>query len=129
MLSRSILPKTSWSKSIWFFDIDDTLIDTANTSIEASEGIRKVFEENFGKEKAKQTQKEFNKIFQLMLTGYRVKADSDWLNKKQKEDFEKLKQRFLTVDNQVGMIAAFYRNGEKLFVADVFDKNAVLKKY
>ncbi len=32
--------KISWTESIWFADIDDTLIDTVSASIPASEGIR-----------------------------------------------------------------------------------------
>ena len=72
------MAKISWSDSIWFFDIDDTLIDTAGTTIAASEGIRKVFSEKYTPEQAKQVQYNFNNIFQLMIAGYRVKSVDEW---------------------------------------------------
>lgn len=70
--------KIFWSDSIWFFDIDDTLIDTAGVSISASEGIRKVFSEEYTEKQAKQVQSNFNNIFQIMMTGYRVKNEDEW---------------------------------------------------
>ncbi len=70
--------KILWSDSTWFFDIDDTLIDTAGVSISASEGVRKVFSEEYTEQQAKQVQNNFNDIFQIMMTGYRVKNDDEW---------------------------------------------------
>jgi len=70
--------KILWANSIWFSDIDDTLIDTAKTTPEASEGIRKVFEARFGEDQAKIIQDNFNEIFNLMLAGLRNKTDEDW---------------------------------------------------
>ena len=67
-----------WKDSVWFSDVDDTLIDTANTSITASQGIRKVFEPVFGAEKAGEVQANFNNLFALMMAGYRVHRDEDW---------------------------------------------------
>lgn len=67
-----------WSKSVWFFDIDDTLIDTAGITISASEGIKKVFSAKYNQEQAEQVQKNFNNIFQLMMSGYRVQVEDDW---------------------------------------------------
>ncbi|MBI3103800.1 hypothetical protein HYZ05_02585 [Candidatus Daviesbacteria bacterium] len=32
------IKKIPWSESIWFLDLDDTLIDTAGATISASEG-------------------------------------------------------------------------------------------
>ncbi|OGK27685.1 hypothetical protein A3G67_00980 [Candidatus Roizmanbacteria bacterium RIFCSPLOWO2_12_FULL_40_12] len=72
--------KIPWSKSVWFFDIDDTIIDTAGTSGTASDGIKKVFEARFTSEQALQVQTNFNQLFDLMLSGYRVKAEEDWQN-------------------------------------------------
>ena len=67
----------SWSDSVWFFDIDDTLINTEEASLDGSEGVRKVIEAHLGEEKAKEIQENFNKIFQLMVSGYRV-INNDW---------------------------------------------------
>jgi len=69
---------------------------------------------------------------EMHLADSQVRSGSSDLSevyRARREDFEKLKERFSTADNQVGMVAVFCRNGEKLFVADVFDKNAVLRKY
>src|SRR3989338_9945756 len=66
-----------WKDSIWFFDIDDTLIDTAGTTQKASEGIRNVFIKYYDDETARKVVKSFNEIFNLMLAGYRVK-NNDW---------------------------------------------------
>lgn len=82
--------KILWSESVWFFDIDDTLIDTAGTTLVASEGIRRVFASKYNEEQAQIVQNNFKDIFQLMLAGYRVKND-DWHEVLGgKEAFEKL---------------------------------------
>jgi hypothetical protein len=47
-------PRLGWSESVWFTDVDDTLIDTAGTSYTASDGIHQVFEQSVGAEKAAQ---------------------------------------------------------------------------
>ncbi len=83
--------KIPWLKSIWFFDIDDTLIDTAGTTMSASKGIKRVFSVKFTSEQAQQVQDNFNNIFQLMMTGYRVKGEEDWQQVPgRKEAFDKL---------------------------------------
>lgn len=66
------IAKIPWDKSVWFFDIDDTLIDTAGTTVAASDGVRQVFEAKFGQERAKQVQENFNIIFNLMLAGHQA---------------------------------------------------------
>ncbi len=67
----------NWQDSIWFFDIDDTLIDTAGDSRSATRGIEDVFTLHCGTDKAKRVANEVNAIFELLLVGYRVKND-DW---------------------------------------------------
>ncbi|MBD3362805.1 hypothetical protein GF362_03740 [Candidatus Dojkabacteria bacterium] len=63
-------------KSIWFFDIDDTLIDTAGVNEIASEGIVEALEEKYGNEKSERIKVQFNKIFNTILAGYRLNKDS-----------------------------------------------------
>ncbi|MDD5147128.1 MAG: hypothetical protein PHV63_01060 [Candidatus Daviesbacteria bacterium] len=70
--------KIHWSESIWFFDIDDTLIDTAGNTLNASEGIKRVFSAKYTKDQSQLVQNNFNNIFELMLSGYRVKDEDDW---------------------------------------------------
>ncbi|MDO8582925.1 MAG: hypothetical protein Q7R51_00150 [bacterium] len=85
------MKKISWDKSIWFFDIDDTLIDTAGLTQEASVGIFNAFQSKYNSEKAHAVVDSFNDIFNLMLAGYRVKTDIDWQQVPGgKEAFEKL---------------------------------------
>src|SRR3989344_5349515 len=72
--------KIPWEKSIWFFDIDDTLIDTANTSNLASTGIKNFLSKSFPESIAVKIAKGFNNLFDLMVAGYRVKNESDWEN-------------------------------------------------
>lgn len=67
-----------WSKSVWFFDIDDTIINTAGTSSIASNGIKKVFEAHSTSEIASQVQNNFNQLFELMLAGHRITTEEDW---------------------------------------------------
>lgn len=86
----------------WFFDIDDTLIDTAGTSKDATSGISKVFEGNFDLETAEKVTEEFNNIFDLMLAGYRVKEDKDWQQVPGgKESFERLLERIGSCQIQI----------------------------
>ncbi len=85
--------KINWEDSIWFSDIDDTLIDTAGTTLEASEGIKNVFTANFNEQIGNKIQNKFNNIFSIMLAGLRNKTDQDWSNSQIKKDvFEKLWQ-------------------------------------
>lgn len=67
-----------WSESVWFTDVDDTLIDTAGMTLEASRGIYDVFCVHYGDDKAAEVQENFNKLFGLMMAGYRVKSTEDW---------------------------------------------------
>lgn len=68
------------NNSIWFFDIDDTLIDTAGTSSQAVLGIERVFSDAKGDEIGKKVAEEFSIIFDQMLTGYRIKNENEWEN-------------------------------------------------
>lgn len=106
--------KILWANSIWFSDIDDTLIDTARTTPEASEGIRKVFEARFGEDQAKIIQANFNEIFNLMMAGLRNKTDEDW-EKIQggKEAFDRLWEQIegyqLEIKDKFGAVKKFSR--------------------
>lgn len=66
-----------WSKSIWFFDVDDTLIDTSDISAEATIGIEEVFTKQFSPKIGKKVRNEVNRLYNLMVDGYRV-VNNDW---------------------------------------------------
>ncbi|MEK7592048.1 MAG: hypothetical protein AAB508_01500 [Patescibacteria group bacterium] len=62
--------KISWDKSVWFFDIDDTLVDTAGTTKAASEGIKRVFQERYDTSTGERVQSLFVDIFSTMMGGH-----------------------------------------------------------
>lgn len=116
--------KILWKDSAWFSDIDDTLIDTATTTPEASEGIRKVFEARFGLEKAKIIQNNFNEIFNLILAGLRNKTDDDWAKieggKKTFDNLWELVEGYqLEIKNKYGAVKKFSR---EVFIKIAADK-------
>ena len=87
--------KIPWNKSIWFFDIDDTLIDTAGTTLAASEGIRLVFKTKFGPKVAKKVQDNFNNIFNLMLRGHQARESH------KTQEYEDLISKVESLQNRV----------------------------
>lgn len=72
------MSKLDLTNKVWFFDIDDTLVDTAGTSQVAAEGIGKVFKSNFDEDIARKVTRKFNELFNVMMLGYRVKNKEDW---------------------------------------------------
>ncbi len=115
------MKKIPWAKSIWFFDIDDTLIDTAGLTRKASLGIFNAFQSRYNSEKAHATQDNFNNIFDLMLAGYRVKTNADWQQVSGgKEAFEKLVSN---VEGCQGRVKSRY-GGAKKWSREVFIKLA-----
>src|ERR1700727_97754 len=70
-MQKNHLHKILWKDSVWFSDVDDTLMTTAKTSIPASEGIKDVFIARFGDEVGKAIQEGFLKIFTTMLNAHR----------------------------------------------------------
>lgn len=68
-----MIHKIKWEDSIWFSDIDDTLITTAESSLRASDGIREVFSSRFGSNVGEQIKEEFMRIFNKMLDVHRGK--------------------------------------------------------
>ncbi|MBI2040288.1 hypothetical protein HYT18_04380 [Candidatus Microgenomates bacterium] len=96
------ISKIPWAESIWFFDIDDTLIDTAGTTLSVSEGIMRVFQAKHTVEETLRVRDNFNDIFNLMMIGYRVKNKEDWQQVPgEKEAFEKLLQDIGKSQNRV----------------------------
>lgn len=114
--------KIPWSKSIWFFDVDDTLVDTASNSVSASEGIRQIFESRFNSTVGKNIQTRFNQIYNLMYQGYKVKKDAEWDEiPGGKEAYEKLNKRI--ADYQKGVVAKY--GTYKKWSREIFIKLAI----
>ncbi len=96
------LVRIAWEESIWFSDIDDTLIDTMAASVPGSDGIREVFAEHCEDDKAKAVQSNFNTIFQHMIDGYRVRSEAGWeLVTGGKHGFEELMSTIASMQSQV----------------------------
>lgn len=103
-------------KSIWFFDIDDTLIDTAGANTPAAEGINKVFTEKFNQDVGKKVASEFVHIFDLLLAGYRIHDKAQWASSPYKEnDFNSLLQKIETLQKEIkgkwGAVKKWSREG------------------
>lgn len=82
-MEKKEIIKIPWAKSVWFFDIDDTLIDTAGTTEIAADGVRRAFEAEFGEEKAQEVKANFVAIFNLMLVGHQA-TDSEKIEEHKK---------------------------------------------
>ncbi|MCA9392398.1 hypothetical protein KC614_04350 [candidate division WWE3 bacterium] len=88
--------------SIWFFDIDDTLIDTEGASLQGTKGVGALFAARFDDETGKMVEDAVNQTFGLMVAGYRVKHDDDWQKVPGgKPAFDKLIERVTGVQDQV----------------------------
>lgn len=94
----SNMPQLSWEESVWFSDVDDTLINTAGLTRAGSEGIRDVFQARFGSNEAEKIQKSFQNIFDTLLFGHQRHTPEDW------EGFTKEKEAY---DSLVDQIAGF----------------------
>ncbi len=114
-------PCIQWEDSVWFSDVDDTLIDTAGTSMTAADGIRLVCEPRYGAAKASEIKDKFNKSFAVMLAGYRVRHDDDWnLVPGGKHAFDELVTFFESNQRQV----TAQHGHHKKFSREVFIKRA-----
>ncbi len=114
-------PQMSWRDSVWFSDVDDTLIDTAGTSSTASDGIQAVFEARFGAEKASEVQTNFNNLFALMMAGYRVRNEEDWQQLEGgKKAFDDLVAYFASCQKQVTATYGHFKKWSR----EVFVKRA-----
>ncbi len=67
-------PRLSWQESIWFFDIDDTLIDTAGTSLDASKKVAEILTNHLNPQQVDSLQKAFNQVFLINLSGHQAGA-------------------------------------------------------
>ncbi len=72
------MEKIKWENSVWFFDLDDTLIDTVRANTHASQGIFEVFASNFDDVTALKVQRRYQELYDTLLFGYRVRHDSEW---------------------------------------------------
>jgi len=69
--------KINWSDAVFFFDVDDTLIETAKNSIIASQGIFNTLKKELGKEKAKSVTERFRYIFNTLANQHWANQDQD----------------------------------------------------
>lgn len=63
-------PKFSWDHSVWFFDVDDTLIDTAGMTIPAADAVQEIFQNHVSAAQAGQLKNRFVEIFVTLMKGH-----------------------------------------------------------
>jgi len=102
--------KISWNESVWFSDIDDTLISTAALTQEGSVGIREVFTKHFGDEIAAKIQNNFNTIFNLLMVGHQMHSQE---NSDKQKDYDailaKVQAYQIEIKSQFGSIRKWSR--------------------
>jgi hypothetical protein len=67
-----------------------------------------------------------------VLSMENVRSASKDLNavyEEKREDFEKYKKHFPVIDRQIGNLAVIGKNGQKIFVLDLFDRSGILGKH
>lgn len=62
-----MINKLNWTETVFFFDVDDTLVDTGSNSITASEGIVNVLKQELGEDKSNKIKNRFNQIFKTLM--------------------------------------------------------------
>lgn len=122
--SDTDIARIKWSDSVWFSDVDDTLVNTAAETAAASEGIKDVFRARFGEETARKIQEEFNSVFNIMLAGLRNKTEDDWLNSsipktKFEEVWAEVEKYQMEIKQKFGSIKKFSR---EVFIKVCIDK-------
>lgn len=108
---------TNLKQTIWFFDIDDTLIDTAGLTLQASEGILEVLTPALGGKKAKAIQNEFQKTFNTILSGHQSQSAQD--KQEYSELISKIEKMQTPVLEEFGTIKKWSR---ECFLKIAFDK-------
>jgi len=112
----------------WFFDIDDTLIDTAGVNDVAAEGMKAVVANTYSAEICQRFVNEFMAIFDLMLLGYRIKNKQDWVGKESEKDaFQTLIQLIETrqspVQEKWGSVKKWSR---EVFIAIAAERSGIV---
>ncbi|MFH0979840.1 MAG: HAD family hydrolase [Candidatus Roizmanbacteria bacterium] len=102
-----MINKLNWSEVIFFFDVDDTLVDTGSNSIIASEGIFNVLKQELGEDKSNKIKNRFNQIFQTLMQEHMTTGES---NKKLHDSIMlRINQLQEPVIKQYGMIKKWSR--------------------
>lgn len=84
-----MVKKIRWSDAIFFFDIDDTLIETGKNSAIASEGIFNALKQKIGEGNASRLTERFNHIFLTLANQHWSNEEDD--HKEYDEIIEKIK--------------------------------------
>ena len=71
-----MIDKLNWSGTIFFFDVDDTLVDTGSNSTIASEGIFNTLKQETGEDKSLLIKNRFNQIFQTLMNEHMATGEN-----------------------------------------------------
>jgi FMN phosphatase YigB (HAD superfamily) len=72
------MTNVKWADSIWFFDLDDTLITTAEASESGIEGVESYIRNGLDSGKAAEFKNRLTDLYHLMLAGYKVRDQNGW---------------------------------------------------
>lgn len=108
-----------WKESIWFLDIDDTLIDTAGASPQATVAMRKVLERYFDHEVAVKFQDGVTRLFHLVLAGHQARRGEDMqLEREHQRLISSLEKYQQPVREKYGVIKKWSREVFVKLIAD-----------
>ncbi len=107
----------SWEDSIWFFDIDDTLITTTTSEITllGSNAVKDMLLKQFSEKDAEKLRKDFVNIFNILLAGHRGNHTPEYQNLINKIDAYQV-----DIKNEFG---ATKRWSREIFLKIAADKN------
>ena len=89
-------------EAIWFFDVDDTLIDTAGASRPASQGIASALAAALGRARAEAVRDRYAALFDLMMISHRVAPEGAWPGReRQKKEHAALLRRIKAAQPRV----------------------------
>lgn len=116
-----MINKIKWSEAIFFFDIDDTLVETGKNSVIASEGIFRTLKNDIGEKNSSKITRRFNYIFQTLANQHWLKPGSD--HKEYDEIMKKINALQKPVVEKYGNIRKWSREVFLKIAADDVDIN------
>lgn len=69
-----------WKNSIWFFDYDDTLVNTLEVQPQAAEAVYNYCVQKYDEQTARSIQQYFIDLYAVLFGGYVVKEEKEWKN-------------------------------------------------
>lgn len=99
----------NWAESLWFFDVDDTLIETAGPSEKAADGVAEALAKTLGKKDAKAVRDRYHDLFLILMAHHAadLRPDDKLARARMVLDYEALMKRIH--GRQPGIVRAWGR--------------------